>query len=59
VRSVSIAVQSVKELAYAITDYLAERNLKPTRYEWRPEEVDILAKIQRARHKQETSEHGA
>ena len=50
--------QSVKELAYAITDYLAERNLNPTRYEWRAKGADILAKIQRARQKQETLEHG-
>ena len=49
--------QSVKELAYAITDYLAERNLNPTRYEWRTKGADILTKIQRARQKQETLEH--
>ena len=50
--------QSVKELAYAITDYLAERNLKPARYEWRAKGADILAKIQPARQKQKTLEHG-
>ena len=27
--------QSVKQLSSAIIDYLAERNLNPTRYEWR------------------------
>lgn len=42
---------SVKELSYAITDYLAERNLNPTRYEWRAKGADILAKIMRAREK--------
>lgn len=42
---------SVKELVYAMTDYLAERNLKPTRYQWRAKGADILAKIQRARQK--------
>ena len=50
--------QSVKELTYAITDYLAERNLNPTRYEWRAKGADILAKIQRARQKQETLDRG-
>jgi transposase len=40
---------SVAELAQAIWDYLAERNLKPTRYEWRAEGKAILEKIQRAR----------
>ena len=48
--------QSVKELSYAITDYLAERNLNPTRYEWRAKGAEILAKIQRARQKQEILE---
>jgi len=48
--------QSVKELGYAITDYLAERNLNPTRYEWRAEGAQILAKIHRARQKQEILE---
>lgn len=48
--------QSVKELSYAITDYLAERNLNPTRYEWRAQGAEILAKIQRARQKQEILE---
>jgi hypothetical protein len=39
---------SVKELAYAITNYLAERNLNPTRYEWRADGAETLAKIMRA-----------
>ena len=40
---------SVEELAEAIGNYLAERNLKPTRYEWRAEGKAMLEKIQRAR----------
>jgi len=40
---------SVKELGYAITNYLAERNLNPTRYQWRANGAEILAKIMRAR----------
>ena len=42
---------SVKELGYAITNYLAERNLNPTRYQWRANGAEILAKIMRAREK--------
>jgi len=45
---------SVKELSYAIIDYLAERNLNPTRYHWRAQGAEILAKIKRAREKQES-----
>src|SRR5882672_5037031 len=41
--------ESVKELVQAIWDYLAERNLKPKRYEWRAQGQAILEKIQRAR----------
>jgi transposase len=37
------------ELTAAIWDYLAERNLKPQRYEWRAEGKAILEKIRRAR----------
>jgi len=40
---------SVGELTAAIWDYLAERNLKPQRYEWRAEGKAILEKIRRAR----------
>lgn len=40
---------SVDELAKAILDYLAERNLKPKRYEWKADGQTILAKIKRAR----------
>jgi len=40
---------SVQELADAIAAYLAERNLKPKRYEWRADGKAILEKIQRAR----------
>jgi transposase len=40
---------SVAELTKAIWDYLAERNLKPTRYEWRAEGKTVLEKIRRAR----------
>jgi transposase len=40
---------SVAELTTAIWAYLAERHLKPQRYEWRAEGQAILAKIQRAR----------
>ncbi len=40
---------SVGELVAAIWDYLAERNLKPHRYEWRAEGQVILEKIRRAR----------
>lgn len=49
---------SVKELSYAIIDYLAERNLDPTRYQWRAEGAEILAKIKRAREKLEILEQG-
>jgi hypothetical protein len=42
---------SVKELGYAITNYLAERTLNPTRYEWRANEAETLAEIMRAREK--------
>jgi hypothetical protein len=40
---------SVHQLVKAIWDYLAERNLKPTRYEWKADGKAILEKIQRAR----------
>jgi transposase len=40
---------SVKELSGPIWDYLAERNLHPTRYVWRASGQSILEKIQRAR----------
>lgn len=40
---------SVAELADAIHDYLAERNLDPRRYVWRKSGEQILASIQRAR----------
>ena len=40
---------SVDELTTAIWNYLAERNLKPQRYEWRAEGKAILEKIRRAR----------
>ncbi len=40
---------SVDELVEAIWAYLAERNLKPQRYEWRAEGKVILEKIGRAR----------
>lgn len=40
---------SVGQLIKAITLYLAERNLKPTRYRWRADGVEILRKIQRAK----------
>jgi len=40
---------SVDELTDAIWDYLAERNLKPHRYEWRADGKAILEKIRRAR----------
>ncbi len=41
--------RSVDELSQAMLNYLAERNLKPTRYEWKADGKAILAKIQRAR----------
>src|SRR5271170_4858417 len=41
--------ESVNQLATAIWDYLAERNLKPTRYEWNADGKVILERIQRAR----------
>lgn len=40
---------SVKELSAAIGDYLAERNLRPTRYVWKASGQSILDKIYRAR----------
>ena len=40
---------NVSELVDAIWAYLAERNLKPQRYEWRAEGKVILEKIGRAR----------
>ena len=40
---------SVKELADAIFAYLAQRNLQPSRYEWRADGQAVLNKIQRAR----------
>jgi len=39
----------VDELVKTIWDYLAQRNLKPTRYEWNADGKVILEKIQRAR----------
>ena len=42
---------SFKKPSYAITKYLAERNLNPTRYEWRADGAETLAKIMRAREK--------
>ena len=43
--------QSVRELAKRIEAYIAERDLNPTRYVWRAEGAEILAKIHRAREK--------
>ena len=43
------SLQSVQELVVSIWAYLAERNLKPTRYEWKADGHEILRKIQRAR----------
>ena len=40
---------SVSELVSAIWRYLADRNLKPTRYQWRAEGKVILEKLHRAR----------
>jgi transposase len=40
---------SVDQLTKTIWDYLAERNLRPTRYEWKADGKVILEKIQRAR----------
>jgi transposase len=40
---------SVEELTQQIWAYLEERNLQPTRYVWRADGQEILAKIQRAR----------
>ena len=40
---------SVQELADSIWDYLAERNLNPTRYVWKADGHEILKKIERAR----------
>jgi len=40
---------SVPELVAAIWSYLAERNLRPQRYEWRAEGQVILEKLRRAR----------
>jgi transposase len=40
---------STDELSSAIMEYLAQRNLNPTRYEWRAKGADILAKIQKIR----------
>ena len=40
---------SVEELTKAIWAYLEERNLRPTRYEWKADGKVILEKIQRAR----------
>jgi transposase len=39
----------VKELSAAISEYLAERNLHPTRYVWRASGQSILEKIRKAR----------
>jgi transposase len=44
--------ESTGELTSAIVAYLEERNLSPSRYQWRAKGADILAKIQRAREKQ-------
>ena len=41
--------QSVEELSEAIRKFLEERNLQPTRYEWKADGKTILEKIQRAR----------
>ena len=40
---------SVSELVAAIWTYLEQRNLKPTRYEWRAQGQAILQKLHRAR----------
>lgn len=40
---------SVKELAAEITEYMAQWNLNPTRYEWKADGKAILEKISRAR----------
>ncbi len=40
---------SVRELVAAMDAYLAQRNLKPKRYVWKAQGVDILARVQRAR----------
>jgi transposase len=40
---------SVNQLTKAIWDYLADRNLRPVRYEWRADGKTILEKIQQAR----------
>ena len=40
---------SVDQLVTAIWMYLEERNLRPTRYEWKADGKTILAKIQKAR----------
>jgi len=40
---------SVDQLTQAIWNYLAERNLRPARYEWKADGKVILAKIERAR----------
>jgi RNAse (barnase) inhibitor barstar len=40
---------SVDQLTQAIWNYLAERNLRPVRYEWKADGKVILTKIQRAR----------
>lgn len=39
---------TVKEMAYAITNYLAGRNLSDTRHERRTDKAETLAKIMRA-----------
>ncbi len=40
---------STNELVDAIRGYLAERNLKPQRYQWRADGTVIIEKIRRAR----------
>jgi RNAse (barnase) inhibitor barstar len=40
---------SVDQLTQAIWDYLTDRNLRPSRYEWKADGKVILEKIQRAR----------
>ncbi len=45
---------SVRGLAQAIEDYLAERNADPRPYRWRAKGEEILARLQRARQAQGT-----
>lgn len=48
--------ESVRELAWRIEAYIAERDLSPKRYIWKAEGAEILAKINRARQKLEGAE---